>query len=119
MTLDIRFRDVASEQILSKIPENIEYKVMEQTLPYTANKNTKLTRAFLFAVRKLDGTPRFKKKTGTSDMNVLGELWEDAPMLAYGPGDGNLGHTDNEQIEIEEYLKAIRVIKHALEFIFK
>jgi LysW-gamma-L-lysine carboxypeptidase len=119
MTLDIRFRDETPNEILSILPKNIEYKIMEQTLPYKAKKNTKLTRAFLFAVRKLDGTPVFKKKTGTSDMNVLGELWQDAPMLAYGPGDGNFGHTDDEHIEIEEFKNGIKVLEAALEFIFK
>ena len=119
MTLDIRFRDGTPDQILAKIPKEIEYKILEQTLPYTAEKNTKLTRAFLKAVRELDGTPVFKKKTGTSDMNILGEKWTDAPMLAYGPGDGNLGHTDHEQIEIDEYNKGIEVMGKVLDFIFQ
>lgn len=119
MTLDIRFRDASPEDILSEISDEIEYRLIEQTLPYTANKNTKLTRAFLRAVREVGGTPVFKKKTGTSDMNVLGERWKNAPMLAYGPGDGRLGHTDSEEINIEEYLKGIMVLERALAHIFE
>ncbi len=118
MALDIRFREGTPEDILSKIPEDIKVEVMEKTMPYTANKNTKLTRTFLRAVREVGGTPVFKRKTGTSDMNVLGEKWTDAPMVAYGPGDGNLGHTNHEQIEIDEYLKGIEVLRLALGFIF-
>lgn len=116
MELDIRFRDVTVDEILAKFPENIKIELIEKTLPYTAEKNTKLTRSFLRAVREVGGTPVFKKKTGTSDMNVLGEKW-DTPMLAYGPGDGRLGHTDNEQISIDEYLKAIEVLERALGYI--
>jgi LysW-gamma-L-lysine carboxypeptidase len=118
MKLDIRFRDVNSDNILSKIPDNIEFKVLEKTLPYTAEKNTKLTRTFLRAVRAVGGTPVFKKKTGTSDMNILGEKWK-TPMLAYGPGDGRLGHTDEENISIEEYSKGIEVLEKVLKYTFK
>jgi LysW-gamma-L-lysine carboxypeptidase len=118
MNLDLRFREGDPEDIISKIPENVEFKITERTLPYTANKNTKLTRAFLRAVREVGGTPVFKKKTGTSDMNVLGEKWTSAPMMAYGPGDGNLGHTQNEYIELDDYLKGVDVLKKALVYIF-
>jgi len=119
MSLDVRFREAGLDDILSKLPETINVKIIEKTLPYFANKNTKLTRAFLQAIRELDGTPVFKKKTGTSDMNVLGEKWKDAPMLAYGPGDGRLGHTDEEHISIDEYLKGIEVLEKALVHIFE
>ncbi len=119
MVLDIRFREGMPEDILTKIPENVNFEVIERTMPYVANKNTKLTRSFLRAIRKVGGTPRFKNKTGTSDMNVLGEQWKSAPMLAYGPGDGNLGHTDQEHIRIEDYLKGIDVLERALKYIFQ
>jgi LysW-gamma-L-lysine carboxypeptidase len=118
MNLDLRFRDGDPDEIILKIPENVEYKITERTLPYTADKNTKLTRAFLRAVREVGGTPVFKKKTGTSDMNVLGEKWTKAPMMAYGPGDGKLGHTQNEYIELDEYTKSIDVLKKAFTYIF-
>ena len=117
MELDIRFRDASVEDILAMIPENIEVDLVEKTMPYTANKNTKLTRSFLRAIRELEGMPVFKKKTGTSDMNVLGEHWAEVPMIAYGPGDGKLGHTDHEQISSEVYLKGIGVLEKALIYI--
>jgi LysW-gamma-L-lysine carboxypeptidase len=118
MKLDIRFREGTVDEILSNFPENIKVELLEKTLPYFAEKNTKLTRAFLRAIREMDGTPVFKKKTGTSDMNVLGEKWKDAPMLAYGPGDGRLGHTDDEQLEVDEFLKGVEVLERALGLIF-
>lgn len=117
MTLDIRFRDVEGDEILALLPEDIKTEVIEKTKSYTAPKNSTITRAFLRAVRDSGGKPVFKKKTGTSDMNVLGEKWT-TPMLAYGPGNGQLGHTDHEQIEIEEYLKGIEVFENALKILF-
>lgn len=118
MLLDIRFRDATYEEILSSLPKDIEVEVIEKTLPYSANKNTKLTRSFLRAIRENGGIPVFKKKTGTSDMNVLGESW-DTPMVAYGPGDGRLGHTDSERISIDEYLKGIEVFEKVLSYLVK
>ena len=39
-------------------------------------------------------------------------------MVAYGPGDGKLGHTDDEHISIEEYLNGIAVMEKAITYIF-
>jgi LysW-gamma-L-lysine carboxypeptidase len=78
------------------------------------SKSTPLVASLLRSIRAQEGTPRFKVKTGTSDMNVVGPVWG-CPMVAYGPGDSRLDHTPNEHIEIEEYLRAIRVLTGALE----
>jgi LysW-gamma-L-lysine carboxypeptidase len=77
-------------------------------------KNSPLTAAFLRSIRSQGGKPRIKVKTGTSDMNVVGPVWK-CPMLAYGPGDSRLDHTPNEHIEIDDYLRGIRVLTHVLE----
>jgi LysW-gamma-L-lysine carboxypeptidase len=77
-------------------------------------KGNALVAGFLRAIRGEDGKPRFKVKTGTSDMNVVGPVWQ-CPMLAYGPGDSHLDHTPNEHIEIDEYLRGIRVMTRVLE----
>ena len=76
-------------------------------------KDTRLTRAFRSAIRAAGGTPRFKVKTGTSDMNVVAPTWN-VPMLAYGPGDSRLDHTPDEHLEIGEYERAIEVLREAL-----
>jgi LysW-gamma-L-lysine carboxypeptidase len=77
-------------------------------------KGSALVSGFLRAIRNENGTPRFKVKTGTSDMNVVGPVWH-CPMLAYGPGDSHLDHTRDEHIEIDEYLRGIRVLTRVLE----
>jgi LysW-gamma-L-lysine carboxypeptidase len=82
-------------------------------VPYRAEKNTPLVRALLPAIRAEGGKPRFKLKTGTSDMNVLGPAWG-CPIVAYGPGDSALDHTPEEHIVIDEYLKGIDVLGRAL-----
>lgn len=80
---------------------------------FVAAKNTPLVRAFLAAIRHHAGQPAFLLKTGTSDMNVVGPLW-DCPILAYGPGDSRLDHTPEEHIEVAEYLRAIVILEDAL-----
>lgn len=81
--------------------------------PFLAEKNTPLVRALLRAIRAEGGRPRFKLKTGTSDMNVVGPAWH-CPMVAYGPGDSSLDHTPNEHIDLREYRRAIKVLARAL-----
>lgn len=80
---------------------------------FVAAKNTALVRAFLAAIRHHDGHPAFLLKTGTSDMNVVGPVW-DCPILAYGPGDSRLDHTPAEHVVITEYLRAIAILEQAL-----
>ena len=80
---------------------------------YRASKSTPLVRAFLKAIRAQGRQPRFVVKTGTADMNVVGPVWQ-CPILAYGPGDSSLDHTPDEHIDLEEYLRAIEVLKIAL-----
>lgn len=81
---------------------------------YRGPKDTILTRAFRVAIRAAGGTPRFKVKTGTSDMNVVTPVW-DVPVLAYGPGDSALDHTPNEHVALVELERAVTVLRGALE----
>jgi len=82
--------------------------------PFQAEKNTPPVRALLRAIRAEGGRPRFKLKTGTSDMNIVGPAWG-CPIVAYGPGDSSLDHTPDEHIEIAEFRRGINVLARALE----
>jgi [amino group carrier protein]-lysine/ornithine hydrolase len=82
---------------------------VDDALPILAEKNTPLVRAFLRAIRRHGGSPAFKVKTGTSDMNIVGPAWG-VPILAYGPGDSSLDHTPFEFLRIEEFLRSIDVL---------
>jgi LysW-gamma-L-lysine carboxypeptidase len=57
--------------------------------------------------------PGFKRKTGTSDMNVVAPVWR-CPIVAYGPGDAALDHTPDEHLRLPEYRSAISVLGRAL-----
>ncbi len=81
---------------------------------YEAEKNTPPVRALLRAIRSEGGRPRFKLKTGTSDMNTVGPVWE-CPMVAYGPGDSSLDHTPKEHIHIAEFRRSTRILAEMLE----
>lgn len=81
--------------------------------PYRAAKNTPLVRAFLQAIREQGTEPTFKVKSGTSDMNVVGPVWN-CPIVAYGPGDSTLDHTPNEHLDLGEYQQAIAILARVL-----
>lgn len=82
-------------------------------LPFLSERNTPPARALLRAIRAEGGRPRFKVKTGTADTNVIAPAWG-CPVVAYGPGDAALDHTPDEHIEVEEYLRGIRVLERVL-----
>ena len=66
-------------------------------MAHKSDKRNPLVKAFLKAIREHGGDPKFKVKTGTSDMNVLAPHWR-CPVVAYGPGDSALDHTPHEHI---------------------
>lgn len=84
-----------------------------EDVPYKAEKNTPLVRAFLRAIRGLGGSPTFKVKLGTADMNTVGPIWQ-CPIVAYGPGDSRLDHTPQEHLSLEEFRQAIRVVEEVI-----
>ncbi len=98
---------------LRHLLENTAASFIGHEIAYRSEKDTPLTRAFRLAIREQGGTPRFKVKTGTSDMNVVAPDWN-APMLAYGPGDSTLDHTPHEHVELAEYEKAVEVLTTAI-----
>ena len=77
------------------------------------DRTTALSRGFVNAIRAQGGAPRFKVKTGTSDLNVLVPAWG-CQALAYGPGDSKLDHTPHEHISIAELELAVAVLETAL-----
>ncbi|MCA8978455.1 MAG: [LysW]-lysine hydrolase [Planctomycetes bacterium] len=80
---------------------------------HTGARGDGLGRAFGRALASRGVRPRFLKKTGTSDMNVVGPAWR-CPIVAYGPGDSSLDHTPHEHIVLADYERAIDVLADAL-----
>jgi LysW-gamma-L-lysine carboxypeptidase len=80
---------------------------------FRASRRGPLVSAFVRALRAEGLEPAFKLKTGTSDMNVVGPVWN-CPIVAYGPGNAALDHTPNEHILRTEYHRGIAVLERVL-----
>lgn len=115
LPLDRDGRDVARE--LRRLAESLDGEVtldVSEPLPaFRSSKHSELVRALLGSIRHQGGRPRFKVKTGTADMNIVGPQWG-CPIVAYGPGDAALDHTPEERIDLEEYDRAIEVLAGSL-----
>jgi LysW-gamma-L-lysine carboxypeptidase len=106
--------DVPSfQEELAKWAEGAELRFEYADAAVRAEKNTPVVRAFLKGIRDTGGTPRFKMKTGTSDMNILAPVWG-CPTLAYGPGDSKLDHTPDEAMDLEDFARGVNVLTAAL-----
>src|SRR5438876_110518 len=123
------FRDTAAMTLGFRLPPNFDVPSLQQELEQWADgaelrfeyadaavraeKNTPVVRAFLKGIRDAGGTPRFKMKTGTSDMNILAPVWG-CPTLAYGPGDSKLDHTPDEAMDLDDFARGVDVLTSAL-----
>ena len=85
---------------------------------WSCEKNTPLVRSFLSGIRAQGGEPRFVYKTGTADLNIVAPVWQ-CPAVVYGPGDSSLDHTPEEHIVLEDYRKAVLVLREALKGLAK
>lgn len=91
------------------------YSILDETEPFEAPHNSPIVRAFTLGVMDVEHTrPTLIRKTGTGDMNVIGNQW-DIPVVTYGPGDPHEAHTIDEKVSIEEYLKGIEILKKTLQ----
>ena len=57
--------------------------------------------------------PTLLRKTGTGDMNILGNAFK-IPVVTYGPGEPHASHTVDERVNLEEYLTSIDIFSRAL-----
>ena len=116
LSLDVRtppFFDLGvCRQVVAEVSGEADVEITQYTPPVLAGKRNALVRAMLGSIRAQGGTPRFKCKTGTSDMNLL-QAWA-CPIIAYGPGDSSLDHGPDEHIDIHEFCKGIAVLTRAL-----
>ncbi len=101
------------ETRLLEMVDGADVRFMAHEFAFVAKKNTPLARAMLRSVRSCDGRPRFVFKTGTSDMNVVGPVWQ-CPIATYGPGDSRLDHTSEEHIDLDEFQRSVDVLRLAL-----
>ncbi len=120
-TLDIRIpvgtNCKSVEEKLSKAVKEISkkrqveafYSIIDETEPFEAEHNSPLVRALTLGILDVEkNRPTLIRKTGTGDMNVIGNKLN-IPVVTYGPGDPHAAHT------IDEYLRGIEVLKRTIQ----
>ncbi|TFH00359.1 MAG: M20/M25/M40 family metallo-hydrolase [Nitrosopumilus sp.] len=125
-TLDIRIPvDMNCKSVEQKIAtlvkdiavrRNVQafYSILDETEPFEAPHNSALVRAFTLGIMEVENSrPTLIRKTGTGDMNVVGNQW-DIPVVTYGPGNPHEAHTIDEKVSIDEYLRGIEILKKTL-----
>ena len=80
---------------------------------FRSERGSFLATVFRQVLRENEIRPRSKMKTGTSDMNVVGPIWN-CPIVAYGPGDSRLDHTPQEHIDLLEFRRAVALLSEVL-----
>ncbi len=81
---------------------------------YEADVNSNLVRGISWGVRDVRKTQAvLLRKTGTGDMNLAGASLG-VPMVTYGPGDSKLDHTDDECVDLDEYMDSIVILQKGL-----
>jgi LysW-gamma-L-lysine carboxypeptidase len=106
----------ASIQEVSKKREvEVFHSILDETEPFEAPHNSPLVRAFTLGIMDVEHSrPMLIRKTGTGDMNVIGNQLN-IPVVTYGPGDPHASHTIDEKVSMDEYLRGIEVLKKTLQ----
>ncbi len=108
--LDVKINEIIKE----KGPITVKYHVEDKTEPFQANTSSPLVRSLVLAIlENRKKRPLLLKKTGTGDMNILGNVLN-IPVVTYGPGDPHLSHTTDERVYIREYLTGIEIFKNTI-----
>ncbi|MFQ6011571.1 MAG: M20/M25/M40 family metallo-hydrolase, partial [Nitrososphaerales archaeon] len=97
----------------------ISMDIKDATEAFEADKNSVLVRAMIRAGLSVRGKrPQLLRKTGTGDMNVLGNAL-DVPVVTFGPGDAHLSHTSEEFISVNEYRTSIELCLRSMNNFFE
>ncbi len=90
------------------------FRVEDMTEPFEADHTSPLVRALSLSILDVcKKRPILMRKTGTGDMNILGNAFR-IPVVTYGPGDPRSSHTIEERISIPEFISSIEVFSRAL-----
>jgi LysW-gamma-L-lysine carboxypeptidase len=126
ITVDIRIPTTSTirkiQELVASIVKEVSiqknvratYRIEDMTEPFEADHTSPLVRALSLSIidvcRK---RPILLRKTGTGDMNILGNAFR-IPVVTYGPGDPHSSHTIDERISIAEYISSIEVYNTTL-----
>ena len=92
----------------------ITYRIEDMTEPFEADHSSPIVRALSLSILDVCKVrPLLLRKTGTGDMNVLGNSLN-IPVVTYGPGEPHASHSKEEKVEIQSYLTSIDIYNRAL-----
>jgi len=105
----------AVTEIAKKRQVEAFYSIIDETEPFEASHSSPLVRALTLGIIDVEkDRPMLIRKTGTGDMNVIGNQLN-IPVVTFGPGDPHAAHTIDEKISIDEYLRGIEVLKKTIQ----
>ncbi|MDW0202775.1 MAG: M20/M25/M40 family metallo-hydrolase [Nitrososphaeraceae archaeon] len=126
ITIDIRVPNgIKCLEVLDSLDKSIEkisqirkakvtYRIEDMTEPFKADHSSPIVRALSLSILDVCKIrPILLKKTGTGDMNVLGNSLN-IPVVTYGPGEPHVSHSKDERVEIQSYLTSIEIYNRAL-----
>ncbi len=126
ITIDVRIPTNANGNYVLEIIKNIiqdiskkkeikaSFTIEDFTEPFEASHSSPLVRAISLSIMEVcKKRPTLLKKTGTGDMNVLGNTFK-IPVVTYGPGDPHASHSVNERVNIKEYLSSIEIFNKSI-----
>lgn len=119
LTLALRLPPGAAPQeiegaIRARAPKGVRLSFEGHERAAVSARTDAVVRALSGAIAPEGGRPRHLRKTGTSDMNVVAPVWN-CPICAYGPGDSSLDHTPDERLDLDEFLRSLRILTRAVE----
>ncbi|MFX0135761.1 MAG: M20/M25/M40 family metallo-hydrolase [Candidatus Hodarchaeota archaeon] len=131
MNVDIRFPpgipsenmikeiDLKIKEFMKKKEVEISYEILNQIEGYRVDKKSKIVQTTIKAISEvLNKEPKILRKTGTCFMNIIGTKMH-IPIISYGPGDPQIEHTDNEYIELQDFINSIKVYKKIIELLLE
>ena len=105
----------AVQEVSKKRQVEAFHSILDETEPFEAPHNSPLVRAFTLGVMDVEHSrPTLIRKTGTGDMNVIGNQLN-IPVVTYGPGDPHASHTIDEKVSMDEFIRGIEVFKKTLQ----
>ncbi len=126
ITVDIRIPNgVKCLEVLDSVDKSIKniseirrvkisYRIEDITEPFEADHSSPLVRALSLSILDIcQVRPLLLRKTGTGDMNVLGNSLK-IPMITFGPGEPHVSHSKDERVEIQSFLTSIEIYNRAL-----
>jgi [amino group carrier protein]-lysine/ornithine hydrolase len=126
ITIDIRVPNgVKCLEVLDSLDKSIKnisetsnvkitYRIEDMTEPFEGDHSSTLVRALSLSILDVCKIrPVLLRKTGTGDMNVLGNSLN-IPVVTYGPGEPHVSHSKDERVEIQSYLTSIEIYNRAL-----